>query len=242
MLGNQVELWETMLAVMKLGAVIMPTTTAVGPADLVDRIARGDAGFVVCNPADAAQVRRGPGRLRPAQRRTRDHGERRVGRPPRGVRPRRGHRRASRHGARRPAAPLLHLRDHLAAQAGRAHPGRPTRSATSRRCTGSACGPATCTSTSPRPAGPSTPGRASSRRGSPRRRCWSTTTPASTRPRCSTQLREREVTTLLRAADGVADAHQRRPLRRPRRAARGDRRRRAAQPRGHRAGPRGTGA
>ena len=28
MLGNQVELWQTMLAVMKLGAVIMPTTTA----------------------------------------------------------------------------------------------------------------------------------------------------------------------------------------------------------------------
>ena len=33
MLGNQVELWESMLAVMKLGAVIMPTTTAAGPAD-----------------------------------------------------------------------------------------------------------------------------------------------------------------------------------------------------------------
>ena len=35
MLGNQVELWESMLAVMKLGAVLMPTTTAVGPDDLV---------------------------------------------------------------------------------------------------------------------------------------------------------------------------------------------------------------
>ena len=31
MLGNQVELWESMLAVMKLGAVLMPTTTAIGP-------------------------------------------------------------------------------------------------------------------------------------------------------------------------------------------------------------------
>jgi acetyl-CoA synthetase len=31
MLGNQVELWETMLGIIKLGAVIMPTTTAVGP-------------------------------------------------------------------------------------------------------------------------------------------------------------------------------------------------------------------
>jgi acetyl-CoA synthetase len=55
MLGNQVELWETMLAIMKLGAVIMPTTTAVGPADLADRIARGGARFVVCNPADATK-------------------------------------------------------------------------------------------------------------------------------------------------------------------------------------------
>ncbi|HSV38987.1 MAG TPA: AMP-binding protein, partial [Nocardioidaceae bacterium] len=52
MLGNQIELWQTMLAVMKLGAVIMPTTTAVGPAELSDRIERGSARFVVCNPAD----------------------------------------------------------------------------------------------------------------------------------------------------------------------------------------------
>ncbi|RHW29134.1 AMP-dependent synthetase [Nocardioides immobilis] len=52
MLGNQVELWQTMLAVMKLGAVIMPTTTAVGPAELVDRIERGSARFVICNPDD----------------------------------------------------------------------------------------------------------------------------------------------------------------------------------------------
>ena len=43
MLGNQVELWESMLAVMKLGAVIMPTTTAVGPSDLADRIKGGKA-------------------------------------------------------------------------------------------------------------------------------------------------------------------------------------------------------
>jgi acetyl-CoA synthetase len=61
MLGNQIELWETMLAVMKLGAVIMPTTTAVGPADLTDRIARGAARFVICNPADAAKLDEVPG-------------------------------------------------------------------------------------------------------------------------------------------------------------------------------------
>ncbi|GCB00077.1 AMP-binding protein [Mycolicibacterium sp. NCC-Tsukiji] len=53
MLGNQVELWESMLAVAKLGAVVMPTTGALGPADLADRITRGRAGFVVTNAADA---------------------------------------------------------------------------------------------------------------------------------------------------------------------------------------------
>jgi acetyl-CoA synthetase len=53
MLGNQAELWETMLAVMKLGAVIMPTTTALGAGDLPDRIVRGGARFVVANAADA---------------------------------------------------------------------------------------------------------------------------------------------------------------------------------------------
>jgi acetyl-CoA synthetase len=61
MLGNQVELWESMLAIMKLGAVIMPTTTAVGPSDLSDRISRGRARFVLCNPADAAKFQQVPG-------------------------------------------------------------------------------------------------------------------------------------------------------------------------------------
>jgi acetyl-CoA synthetase len=55
MLGNQVELWESMLAIMKLGAVIMPTTTAVGPAELVDRIERGNAKFVICNAGDTGK-------------------------------------------------------------------------------------------------------------------------------------------------------------------------------------------
>lgn len=61
MLGNQVELWETMLALTKLGAVIMPTTTAVTSADLADRIARGDARGVVCNPKDTAKFADVPG-------------------------------------------------------------------------------------------------------------------------------------------------------------------------------------
>ena len=61
MLGNQVELWESMLAIMKLGAVIMPTTTAVGPTDLADRISRGGARFAICNPADAGKFEQVPG-------------------------------------------------------------------------------------------------------------------------------------------------------------------------------------
>jgi acetyl-CoA synthetase len=55
MLGNQVELWESMLAVAKLGAIIMPTTVALGPADLTDRITRGGAKFVIANDEDAAK-------------------------------------------------------------------------------------------------------------------------------------------------------------------------------------------
>ncbi|WP_067680527.1 AMP-binding protein [Nocardia miyunensis] len=55
MLGNQVELWEAMLAVAKLGAVVMPTTAALGPADLSDRITRGAVRFVIANAADTAK-------------------------------------------------------------------------------------------------------------------------------------------------------------------------------------------
>jgi acetyl-CoA synthetase len=61
MLGNQVELWESMLAVMKLGAVIMPTTTAVGASDLTDRITRGGARHVICNAADVGKFDDVPG-------------------------------------------------------------------------------------------------------------------------------------------------------------------------------------
>jgi len=61
MLGNQVELWESMLAIIRLGAVIMPTTTAVGPAELVDRLDRGRARAVICNAADAAKFDDVPG-------------------------------------------------------------------------------------------------------------------------------------------------------------------------------------
>ncbi|WP_246836283.1 AMP-binding protein [Nesterenkonia sp. NBAIMH1] len=52
MLGNQVELWEIMLAGIKLGAVLIPTATQMGPADLQDRVARGRAQWAVAGAAD----------------------------------------------------------------------------------------------------------------------------------------------------------------------------------------------
>lgn len=61
MLGNQVELWEAMLAIAKLGAVVMPTTGALGPADLKDRIDRGGARYVIANAADAGKFDEVPG-------------------------------------------------------------------------------------------------------------------------------------------------------------------------------------
>src|SRR4051794_11628034 len=56
MLGNQVELWESMLAIIKAGAVVMPTTTAVGTSDLVDRMSRGNARAVICNTEDTVKL------------------------------------------------------------------------------------------------------------------------------------------------------------------------------------------
>jgi acetyl-CoA synthetase len=55
MLGNQVELWESMLAVMKLGAVILPTTTVLASHDLADRVERGLVKHVLVNAADTAK-------------------------------------------------------------------------------------------------------------------------------------------------------------------------------------------
>jgi acetyl-CoA synthetase len=61
MLGNQVELWETLLAAMKLGAVVIPATTLLGPGDLRDRLDRGNARHVVVGSADAEKFDGVPG-------------------------------------------------------------------------------------------------------------------------------------------------------------------------------------
>jgi acetyl-CoA synthetase len=56
MLGNVVPLWETMLAAMKLGAVVIPATTLLTPADLEDRVRRGRARHLVIAAADVAKL------------------------------------------------------------------------------------------------------------------------------------------------------------------------------------------
>jgi acetyl-CoA synthetase len=53
MLGNQLELWETLLAAMKLGAVVIPATTLLTASDLQDRVDRGNARHVVVGADDA---------------------------------------------------------------------------------------------------------------------------------------------------------------------------------------------
>jgi acetyl-CoA synthetase len=47
MLGNEVALWETFVACMKLGLVVIPATTLLGPDDIRDRFDRGRVAHVV---------------------------------------------------------------------------------------------------------------------------------------------------------------------------------------------------
>ena len=53
MLPNRVELWEIMLAGIKLGAVLVPTTMLVSTADLQDRMERGQVKHVIAQVSEA---------------------------------------------------------------------------------------------------------------------------------------------------------------------------------------------
>src|SRR5680860_1645199 len=64
MLGNQVELWVSMLAVMKLGAVILPTSVVLGAHDLADRVDRAGVRQVIANSEDAHKFDSVPGDYR----------------------------------------------------------------------------------------------------------------------------------------------------------------------------------
>lgn len=53
MLGNEVALWETMLACMKLGAVVIPCSSLLTSEDLRDRLERGQVAHVIAARAQA---------------------------------------------------------------------------------------------------------------------------------------------------------------------------------------------
>jgi len=61
MLGNVTALWESMLAAMKLGAVIVPATTLLSRNDLADRFARGHVRHVIADADDAQKFADLPG-------------------------------------------------------------------------------------------------------------------------------------------------------------------------------------
>src|SRR5260370_11072426 len=56
LLGNVIPLWETMLAAMKLGVVIIPATTLLTPDELRDRLDRGRAKVVVASQDQVAEL------------------------------------------------------------------------------------------------------------------------------------------------------------------------------------------
>ncbi len=55
MLGNELALWETMLALTKLGAVVIPATSLLSTEDLRDRFERGGVRHVVASSALASK-------------------------------------------------------------------------------------------------------------------------------------------------------------------------------------------
>jgi acetyl-CoA synthetase len=61
MLGNIAPLWEVILAAIKLGVVIIPASTLLGPEDLADRIDRGDVRHVVTEQAHVGKFAGLPG-------------------------------------------------------------------------------------------------------------------------------------------------------------------------------------
>jgi acetyl-CoA synthetase len=139
MLGNQGELWLTILAAMKLGAVLIPASTLLGPVDLRDRVDRGRAAHVVVRAEDAPKFADVPGDY------TRIAVARRAG----WTSPTRSRR-------RRPSArtPPRRRTTRCCCTSPPARPRgrswcstrtRPTRSAICPRCTGSASSRATCT-------------------------------------------------------------------------------------------------
>jgi len=64
MLGNRLELWKIMLAALKIGVVILPTSVVLGAQELVDRVDRGRVRWVFAAPEDAVKFAEVPGDYR----------------------------------------------------------------------------------------------------------------------------------------------------------------------------------
>ncbi len=179
MLGNRVELWESMLAIMKLGAVILPTTTLLSDADLQDRLDRGGVRHVIADAADADKFDEPDGRLPSDRRWGARWRDGRTSGPRARSRPRSTARRCPQH---RSVPHLLHLWHDQQAEDGRAHSrvlsGRPPDDHVLARCAARRCAHDHQLAR----LGASTRGAASSDRGTPRRRCSCSTTRASTPP------------------------------------------------------------
>ncbi|MBV8603779.1 MAG: AMP-binding protein [Pelomonas sp.] len=65
LLGNELALWEVMLACIKIGAVMIPATQLLTAADIADRVTRGGVRHVIAAPAltervDAAEALSAP--------------------------------------------------------------------------------------------------------------------------------------------------------------------------------------
>ena len=74
MLGNVVPLWESMLAAMKLGAVVVPATTLLTRNDLADRFTRGHVKHVIASADADGKICRFARRLHAYRRRRRRAG------------------------------------------------------------------------------------------------------------------------------------------------------------------------
>src|SRR6185312_7942425 len=61
MLNNEVPLWESMLACIKLGVVLIPCSNLLTPQDLRDRMLRGDVRHVIVGAANVEKFAEVPG-------------------------------------------------------------------------------------------------------------------------------------------------------------------------------------
>ena len=143
LLGNVVPLWETMLAAMKLGVVVIPATTLLTPDELRDRLDRGRAKVVVATQDQVAKFA-GLGDDESGSHRHRRNGQGRLA-SVRGGRER-IRMRLRLTARRRPTIRCCSIspRAPRQSQSWCGTASAAIRSAISRPCTGSGCSPATC--------------------------------------------------------------------------------------------------